>query len=158
MEFGEQRYLKLLDKYTYTSHQSSLSMSSVARCNEFSELEGIGPWPAKAKEKLQEKIIKKLREMDSHGEKLPGETEDVHINNTDDPSEYQAFLRSNEDTAAVALMIASKYAMAESESHKAWVIDQMVRALTGNQYEAFINHSCKINNKENGEWDEGSVP
>lgn len=158
MEFGEQRYLKLLEKYTYTLHQSSLSMSTVAKVAEFPDIEGVGPWPTRAKEKLQEKIIEKLRGMDSRGEKLPGETEVVNINNPDDPSEYQAFLRSNQDTAATALMIASKYAMVESESHKAWVIDQMIRALTGSQYEAFINHSCERNNKENGEWDEGSVP
>lgn len=158
MEFGEQRYLKLVDTYTYTSHQSSLSMSTVAKVVEFPDLEGVGPWPAKAKEKLQERIIQRLREMDSRGEKLPGETENVNILNPEDPSEYQAFLRSNQDTAATALMIASKYGMAKSESHKAWVIDQMVRALTGSQYEAFINHSCQRNDKENGEWDEGNVP
>lgn len=158
MEFGEQRYRKLMEQYTYTLHQSALSTSSVAHCVEFPELEGLGPWPARAKEILQERILKRLREMDSGGETLPGETENVDIQNPDNPSEYQAFLRSNQDTAAVALMIASKYAMAESESHKAWVIDQMVRALTGSQYESFINHSCKLNAKEAGEWDEGSVP
>lgn len=158
MEFGEQRYRKLVEQYTYTTYQSPISTSYLALVKEFPDLEANGLWPSKARENLEILVLKKLREMENKGEKLPGETEDVSINNPEDPVEYQAFLRSNQDTASTALMIASKYAMVEGEHHKTWVIDQMIRALTGNQYEAFINHSCKLNGKENGEWDEGNVP
>lgn len=35
--------------------------------------------------------------------------------------------------------------------HKTWIIDQMVRALTGNGYKAFVQ-------AYDGEWDEGIAP
>jgi hypothetical protein len=158
MEFGEQRYRKLISQYTYTSRQSPLSHSFCAKVKEFPDLEAMGPWPAKAKENLETLILKTLREMDSRGEKIPGESGDVHIDDAENPTEYQAFLRSNQDSAASALMIASKYGFSESKHHKTWVIDQMIRALTGTQYEAFIEHACQRNNKDSGDWDEGNVP
>jgi len=37
-----------------------------------------------------------------------------------------------------ALEIAVKYGGIDGDHHKAWVIDQMVRALTGERYAAFV--------------------
>lgn len=39
----------------------------------------------------------------------------------------------------------------DGEHHKTWVIDQMVRALTGDGYKAFVQSF-------DGEWDEGTPP
>lgn len=158
MEFGEQRYLKLLDSYTYHYYQSPISNSFRAKVDEFHDLFADGPWPAKAAESLKILVLKRLQEMDANGEKLPGDTAVPYVTNKDNPSEYQVFLTSNMDKASVALMIAAKYAAVEGEHHKTWVIDQMIRALTGNQYEAFIEHAGQINSQDHGEWDEGNVP
>lgn len=49
-----------------------------------------------------------------------------------------------------ALRVAMAYASIDGAHHKDWVIDQMVRALTGDEYEAFIKHQ-----EDNGEPNEG---
>lgn len=50
-----------------------------------------------------------------------------------------------------ALRIARDDGPIDGAHHKMWVIDQMVRALTGDQYPAFVE-SCR------GTWDEGIAP
>jgi hypothetical protein len=61
----------------------------------------------------------------------------------------------------VALDIATRFGQIDGGHHKAWVIDQMVRALLGNQleYEKFV---MKYNAGEDGpntyEWDTGIAP
>ena len=158
MEFGEQRYRKLIKSYTYRHYQSPISNSFRAKVDEFDDLYADGPWPAKAIESLENLVLKRLQEMDANGEKLPGDVSIVYINDQSNPSEYRSFLRSDMDKVSNALMIASQHGMVEGEHHKTWVIDQMVRALTGSQYEAFIEHACKRNNLDTGGWDEGNVP
>ena len=37
-----------------------------------------------------------------------------------------------------AINIASEYGSADGAHHKAWVIDQMVQTLTGDQYESWV--------------------
>lgn len=58
-----------------------------------------------------------------------------------------------------ALAIAMKSGGVDGSHHKAWVIDQMVRALTGTYYEAWV---AEHNNGEDGpdtyEWDTGIAP
>ena len=56
---------------------------------------------------------------------------------------------------AKALMIAYEDAGHDGAHHKDWVIDQMVRALTGDDYEAWIEEY-----EQGGEyrWDEGCPP
>ena len=58
-----------------------------------------------------------------------------------------------------ALKIAAQYGGIDGDHHKAWVIDQMVRALTGPHYEEFI---AKAKHGEDGpetyEWNEGIAP
>ena len=58
-----------------------------------------------------------------------------------------------------ALKIAFDYGQADREHHKAWVIDQMVRALTGKEYDKWINDY--IYDEETGDsytWDKGIAP
>ena len=57
--------------------------------------------------------------------------------------------------AEKALDVAFRYAQIDGAHHKAWVIDQMVRALLGNQYHAWVSGYS-----EGGEyhWDTGITP
>ena len=58
-----------------------------------------------------------------------------------------------------ALDLAINYGTIDGAHHKMWVIDQIVRTLTGKHYKAVIEASC---NGEDGantyEWDEGIAP
>ena len=58
-----------------------------------------------------------------------------------------------------ALTIAYKYGGSDGADHKAWVIDQMVRTLAWNDYDAWVKDAC---NGENGPdtytWDCGIAP
>lgn len=58
-----------------------------------------------------------------------------------------------------ALQVAKDYGGIDGDHHKAWVIDQMVRALTGDEYETFV---AEANQGEDGpntySWDEGIAP
>lgn len=58
-----------------------------------------------------------------------------------------------------AIELAIKYGGIDGEHHKAWVIDQMVRSLAGDNYNQIVAEAC---NGEDGpntyEWDEGIAP
>lgn len=58
-----------------------------------------------------------------------------------------------------ALEFARRFGGIDGAHHKAWVIDQMVRALTGDGYEEWVEDYCA---GEDGpctyEWDEGIAP
>lgn len=59
---------------------------------------------------------------------------------------------------AGALEIAFKYGQVGGEQCKAWVIDHMVRALTGEQYEEWL-YAYKYGDPEGTyEWNEGVAP
>jgi hypothetical protein len=49
--------------------------------------------------------------------------------------------------AALDLII--RYGGIEGDHHKAWVLDQVVRILTGDEYEEFVFEACK---GEDGDW------
>lgn len=58
-----------------------------------------------------------------------------------------------------ALEIALRYGGIDGAHHKAWVIDQMVRALTGDEYEQFVaDAKAGEDGPETYEWDEGIAP
>lgn len=63
------------------------------------------------------------------------------------------------DRIARALSIADDYGMDDGGHHKMWVIDQMVRELTGDKYDQWVTD---YQNGEDGpdtyEWDEGIAP
>jgi hypothetical protein len=58
-----------------------------------------------------------------------------------------------------ALMLAMRFAQIDGGHHKAWVIDQMVRELTGHEYEAWVRrHNKGDDGPDTYEWDEGIAP
>lgn len=54
-------------------------------------------------------------------------------------SDLKRFLTTNPDGPEKALDLAFNYGQIDGGHHKLWTIDQMVRALTGEKYEDFIN-------------------
>lgn len=59
----------------------------------------------------------------------------------------------------IALEIALRYGGTDGAHHKEWVIDQMVRALTGDKYEQWVRDACDGEDGPNTyEWDEGIAP
>jgi hypothetical protein len=65
------------------------------------------------------------------------------------------------DKCAAALEIASTYGQVEGDHHKAWVIDQMVRALTGESYELWVQIYQMPTDPDalfENEWETGIAP
>ena len=65
------------------------------------------------------------------------------------------------DRIARALELAVRYGGIDGAHHKAWVIDQMVRALVGNEskYETLVADACSGEDGPNTySWDEGIAP
>ena len=66
---------------------------------------------------------------------------------------------SSEQKIADALKLAFSYGGIDGAHHKAWVIDQMCRALTGENYKKFVK---KAKSGEDGpntyDWDVGIAP
>ena len=58
-----------------------------------------------------------------------------------------------------AIEIAVKYGGIDGSHHKTWVIDQMVRALAGDEYQAIVDAAkAGEDGPETYEWDEGIAP
>lgn len=58
-----------------------------------------------------------------------------------------------------ALALADRYGQIDGDHHKAWVIDQIVRTLTGDDYDAWVAESNSGNEGPNTyEWDTGIAP
>lgn len=55
-----------------------------------------------------------------------------------------------------AVDLAIRYGQIDGGHHKTWVIDQMLRALTGDEYERVLRESDPEG--EYGEWDTGIAP
>ena len=68
---------------------------------------------------------------------------------------------SNEAKIKEALRIAFEYGQIDGDHHKLWVIDQMVRALTRDDYDKWIEEYEEVD-EETGEsqyfWEEGIAP
>ncbi len=66
---------------------------------------------------------------------------------------------SSMDRIEKAIEIAVKYGGIDGAHHKTWVIDQMVRALAGDDYDRIVAEAC---DGEEGpgtyEWDTGIAP
>lgn len=57
------------------------------------------------------------------------------------------------------LNIIFKYSQIDGSHHKAWVIDQITRELTGRNYELFVkDHNSGEDGPETYSWDEGIAP
>ena len=58
-----------------------------------------------------------------------------------------------------ALKIAIRYGQIDGDHHKAWVIDQMVRALTGSDYKRIIMEAkAGEDGPDTYSWDVGVIP
>lgn len=67
---------------------------------------------------------------------------------------------SAEDRITSALDIAAEYGQTDGEHHKAWVIDRMVRALTGPDYDRWVSEWEEPEDPDDwrSDWDEGTPP
>lgn len=64
-----------------------------------------------------------------------------------------------EKRIAKALEVAQRYGSIDGGWHKQWVIDQMVRALTAEGYEAWVQQAkAGAEGPETYDWEEGSPP
>ncbi|MBC9705311.1 MAG: hypothetical protein H9W81_10130 [Enterococcus sp.] len=68
-------------------------------------------------------------------------------------------MNSDPNAQALALAVAFQWSGFDGSHHKDWVIDQIVRALTGDKYNEFVEVFC---NGEEGpdtyKWDTGIAP
>ena len=63
------------------------------------------------------------------------------------------------DKIKKALNIAHGYGGIDGDHHKMWVIDQMVRALTGNKYDEWVKeHNKGEDGPDTYEWETGIAP
>jgi hypothetical protein len=67
---------------------------------------------------------------------------------------YAALAGQRAEAIAEAMAIAETCAMYQGEHHKQWVIDQMIRALLGADYEDWRVELATVE----AEWDEGVAP
>lgn len=66
---------------------------------------------------------------------------------------------NDSDRIRKALTLANSFGQTDGDHHKAWVIDQMVRALLGSRYDEWIMLSKAGDKGPNTyEWDEGIAP
>ena len=66
---------------------------------------------------------------------------------------------SESDRIKAALEVAWDYGQIDGDHHKAWVIDQMVRALTGEAYDDEVSEYCAGEyGPDSYEWDKGIAP
>jgi hypothetical protein len=77
--------------------------------------------------------------------------------------EWAIFTRQTGETDAerieLALELISDYGQEDGAHHKAWVIDQVVRALTGDGYDAWItSYRAGEDGPETYSWDTGIAP
>lgn len=64
-----------------------------------------------------------------------------------------------DDMIYAALEIARRFSQIDGAHHKAWSIDQMVRALTGGEYDNFVAECCAGEDGPNDyAWDIGIAP
>lgn len=73
-----------------------------------------------------------------------------------EPTAYEMDLKSRIDEA---LNFIYSYGQTDGEHHKAWVIDQVVRALTREAYGKWVEEYCESDDPDGCyEWDEGIAP
>jgi hypothetical protein len=64
-----------------------------------------------------------------------------------------------DDPVERALTVALRYGGIDGDHHKTWVIDQMVRALTGDDYETWVQSACfGDDGPDTYEWSTGIAP
>lgn len=154
------KYMDVVQKYTYTTFNHPKHGGYIAYVDAFPELSANGTWPAQARENLQQKVLNHVLTLAAEGKIIPLINDTTPAEeDTNHPDHYMPLLEFNIDNAANALMIAAKYGTVEGEYHKSWVLDQIIRSLTGKQYEKFIEKARELSkDPDNAVWDEGTVP
>ena len=67
--------------------------------------------------------------------------------------------RLTDSPAEKALNVIHQYGGIDGGHHKQWVLDQVVRALTGDRYDAWVvNQKAGEDGPDTYEWDEGIAP
>ena len=67
--------------------------------------------------------------------------------------------RPLEERCTEALIIVMRFGGIDGVHHKTWVIDQMVRALLGDQYETWVReHNAGYDGPDTYAWEEGIAP
>lgn len=69
--------------------------------------------------------------------------------------ELMRALSQAENKIGSALLILEEDSQVDGAHHKAWVIDQIARALTDDEYERWVEDYCE---GDTYEWDEGVIP
>lgn len=65
----------------------------------------------------------------------------------------------DKDKITKALDLAYRFGGVDGGHHKAWLIDQMVRALTGNKYKEWVRLTCDgEDGPDTYDWDIGIAP
>lgn len=97
---------------------------------------------------------------DAMPESEPVELPDPENESLNSDKGLSRFLTANKAQGAdKALTMAFEYGGIDGAHHKDWIIDQIVRALTGENYESFVAHACQGEDGPNTyEWDEGIAP
>lgn len=68
-------------------------------------------------------------------------------------------MKSDKDKISEAIDLAVQYGGTDGSHHKAWVIDQMVRILAGNEYDLIVaGAKTGEDGPDTYEWDEGIAP
>jgi len=71
----------------------------------------------------------------------------------------EAAVARERERCATALEVARRFGSIDGDHHKSWVIDQMVRALTGDGYEAFVaDAKAGEDGPDTYGWEEGIPP
>lgn len=72
------------------------------------------------------------------------ETENTADNAESAVSEQKDFIKSGdtENTLIEVLELLDSYSQIDGAHHKAWVLDQIARVITGDKYDKFIAHYC----------------
>jgi hypothetical protein len=155
MTLGNAPYQKLVDGYTYHTYTDGFTSGYVATVEEFPGRSSKMSWPAGAIADLKKKIISKLEEMDRRGEDLPDAQSPTgfYIRDT-----YAAYLDCDTESATKVLHLAATHGQTGDPGQQAWVIDQLVRSLTGKHYDEFIEAVSGIGTDTEKDWDEGVPP
>lgn len=74
-------------------------------------------------------------------------------------SKTESVAMTDQQRIGAALEIAMRFSQIDGAHHKAWAIDQMVRALTGDGYTDFVrDHEDGEDGPDTYSWDEGVAP
>lgn len=106
-----------------------------------------------------------LRELSSKLRRKPQTEPEVSQAETPSWAEFFEFLGSvpgetvSRDDAAQLLELIFRYGQSDEPKHKAWIIDQTVRVLTGERYEEFVDvYSFEEDFGHSFHWNTGSDP